>query len=285
MSADPQMRWLRLWTDILEDPKLLLLSPGDRWYYIGILALKRTGLLDERDSTQLRDRKVALRLRLLSGCDAPVTGGVTGCDAKCDSEKCPCVNCVRERLREVRLIDKDWQPVGWEKRQFDSDTSASRTRKWRERNRHGDKPVTTKERHGDVAVTPSEQRQSRDRDRAEQNTQERVTPDVHAGDFRELQAAYPPGTYRQSDWLLAEREIRSRLEEGDTPREMLAGVERYRAQADAKGSTRTQFVLSPRRFFAERQYREPFPLPAQPKTATEELLANLNRPRVINHDV
>ena len=141
MSADPQMRWLRLWTDILEDPKLLLLAPGDRWYYIGILALKRTGLLDERDSAEMRDRKVALRLRL----DAPERDE------------------LRRRLMEVRLIDKDWQPVGWEKRQFDSDTSAARTRKWREKKRHGDKPVTTKERHGDVTVTPSEQRQSRDR--------------------------------------------------------------------------------------------------------------------------
>ena len=44
-------------------------------------------------------------------------------------------------------------------------------------------------------------------------------------------------------------------------------------------------MLSPRRFFAERQYREPFPLPATPMTATEELLANLSRPKVINHDV
>ena len=42
MSADPQMRWLRLWTDILEDPKLLLLAPGDRWYYIGILRYRIT---------------------------------------------------------------------------------------------------------------------------------------------------------------------------------------------------------------------------------------------------
>ncbi len=144
MTADPQMRWLRLWTDILEDPKLLLLAPGDRWYYIGILALKRTGLLDERDSAEMRDRKVALRLRL----DAPERDE------------------LRRRLTEVRLIDKDWQPVGWEKRQFDSDTSAARTRKWREKKRRSDGLVTTKESHGDVTVT------DQSRDRAETETEQ-----------------------------------------------------------------------------------------------------------------
>ena len=85
MAVDPQMRWLRLWTDVLEDAKLLLLAPGDRWYYIAVLALKRSGLLDERDAPEMRDRKVALKLRL----DAPERDE------------------LKRRLMEVRLIDKE----------------------------------------------------------------------------------------------------------------------------------------------------------------------------------
>ena len=130
MTDAPQMRWLRLWTDVIDDPKLLLLAPDDRWYYIALLACKRTGLLDEPDSPDTRDRKVALRLRV---------------DHRERDE-------LRRRLMEVRLIDADWQPCGWENRQFSSDSSAERTRQWRER-------------HRDVTVTPQ------NRDRAETDTE------------------------------------------------------------------------------------------------------------------
>lgn len=92
--------------------------------------------------------------------------------------------------------------------------------------------------------------------------------------FASVQAAYPAGTYRQADWLLAEREIRSRLEEGDAQEDLLAGVERYAAQVAARASVGTQFVTSPSRFFRERQYREPFPLPAT--KADQRLATNLD---------
>lgn len=127
-------------------------------------------------------------------------------------------------------------------------------------------------------ISQTRARENSDRSPSE-NPQPRVTPlaaplDVPGGLLADLQARYPLGTYRQSEWLLAEREIRARLEEGDIPAEILAGVERYAAQARAKGSVGTQFVLSPRRFFAERQYREPFPLPAT--KADQRLATNLD---------
>lgn len=95
-----------------------------------------------------------------------------------------------------------------------------------------------------------------------------VDPDT----LRGIQDGYPAGTYRQSEWLLAEREIRSRIAEGESVANMLAGVERYAAQCEAKGSVGSQYVLSPGRFFRERQYREPFPLPAPRETATDRIL-------------
>lgn len=257
MNPDPQMRWLRLWTDITSDPKIKMLAFEDRWHYVAILCMKRRGELERSGnvSLPLLERMVGVSLGLG------------------DRER----DELKRRLIEVQLIDEEWHPLAWDKRQFSSDSSTSRVQKHRQKTRNVSETLPKRSRN----ALRAEQRQSR----AEQNTQERVTPDVDRDALREIQSRYPPGTYRQSDWLLAEREIRARLEEGDTVAEMLAGVERYRAQADAKASTGTQFVLSPRRFFAERQYREPFPLPATPKTATEELLANLNRPRVINHDV
>lgn len=34
------MKWFRLYNDVIHNPKLLMLSPGDRWYYIGLLPEK-----------------------------------------------------------------------------------------------------------------------------------------------------------------------------------------------------------------------------------------------------
>lgn len=144
---DPQLRWLRLWTDIVDDAKLLLLAAQDRWYYIGLLCLKRSGQLDEGDEPALRDRKIALRLRY---------------DERYELGE------LKRRLMEVRLIDNDWNPTGWTKRQYQSDqgdgNAAERMRRYRERKRNDRNRVTDKLR--------PEQRESR----AEKDTEKDKTP-------------------------------------------------------------------------------------------------------------
>ena len=133
--SDPQLRWFRTWTDIVDDAKLLLLAPGDRWYYVALLALKRNGMLDEGDKIDVTDRKVGVRLRLD------------------DRER----DELRRRLVEANLIDASWQPSGWDKRQFESDSSAVRTRKYRRnKKRHCDVTVTSLQRHRDASESESE---------------------------------------------------------------------------------------------------------------------------------
>lgn len=145
-----ELRWLRLWTDVVDDPKLLLLAPSDRWHYVAILALKRTGMLDEPDSAEMLDRKVGLRLRLD------------------DRER----DELRRRLMDVRLVDQSWQPAGWGKRQFPSDqdsTAAARQKRFRNRQRNAlvtrDVPVTG---NGQVTRPDTEQIQSRTETEKEQ---------------------------------------------------------------------------------------------------------------------
>lgn len=160
--TDPQLRWLRLWTDIVHDPKLMMLSPADRWYYVAILTVKRSGMLDEGDQVTVTDRKLSLTLRLTS------------------SE----LSELKERLIDVRLIDERWQPTGWENRQFESDSSTSRTRKWRrERKRSRNVPETSQERHGDAP----EQSQSR----AE------TDKDIRPSAFDRFWSAYPKKVKRK----------------------------------------------------------------------------------------
>lgn len=104
------MQWFRLYSEIVDDEKLRLLAFEDRWHYVAILCCKSKGILEE-GCQEMIFRKVAVKLGLQ----------------------------VREleeaarRLAEVGLIRKDTlEPLGWNGRQFVSDSSTPRSRKSRE---------------------------------------------------------------------------------------------------------------------------------------------------------
>lgn len=124
------MKWFRCYTDILSDDRLGLLAFEDRWHFIAVLAMKASGLLDE-DISDLRDRRIARNL------------GLTLVEAE----------NVKKRLGDVGLISTDWQPTAWDRRQYAHDTSAERTRQWRERKKQAN---PSPERHGDVTVTDTD---------------------------------------------------------------------------------------------------------------------------------
>jgi len=147
--------WLRLYNEILDNEKILMLSPEDRWYFIGVLNLKNRGVLDGEQDPDRRDRKVALKLRLLVE------------EAR----------AVKARLAEEQLVDADsWLPLGWDERQFQSDSSKERTRAYRNRKakqgrgdqlsesddvvvdtlNHPSTSVTLSNRHSDNLVTVQE---------------------------------------------------------------------------------------------------------------------------------
>jgi len=137
LPPDPQMRWLRLWTDITGDPKIKMLAFEDRWHYVALLCMKRRGDVDGVTG-DLLERSVGVSLGL----------------GDRDRDE------LKRRLMEVKLIDDRWQPKAWKKRQFPSDSSATRTRRWRERSR--DAAVTSQSGHGDAL--------EQSRDRAEKET-------------------------------------------------------------------------------------------------------------------
>src|SRR6185312_4909221 len=137
LPPDPQMRWLRLWTDITGDPKIKMLAFEDRWHYVALLCMKRSGDVDGVTG-DLLERSVGVSLGL----------------GDRDRDE------LKRRLMEVKLIDDRWQPKDWKKRQFPSDSSATRTRRWRERSR--DAAVTSQGGHGDAL--------EQSRDRAEKET-------------------------------------------------------------------------------------------------------------------
>ena len=111
------MPWFRMYTDFLDDPKMVALAFEDQRHFIGVLALKSAGVLDTDCDPALLNRIVSQKLWI----DFSL------------------VNEVKNRLINAKLIDKNWQPVAWEKRQFKSDhdvTGAERQHKFRENKRN-----------------------------------------------------------------------------------------------------------------------------------------------------
>ena len=107
------MKWLRLYAETVDDPKLRLLAFEDRWHFIAVLCMKAQGMFDSPTAPELRERMVAVKL------------GLQGRDA----------DEVKRRLLALSLIDEQWEPVHWNSRQFDSDSSLERVRKYRENKR------------------------------------------------------------------------------------------------------------------------------------------------------
>ena len=88
--------WFRLYSESIDDEKLKLLAPSDRWYFVALLCCKCQGILDNGDQDELRRRKIAVKLDL----------------------SMPELEELKRRLVEVELIDSDFQPLKWVTRQF-----------------------------------------------------------------------------------------------------------------------------------------------------------------------
>ena len=126
------MAWFRLYSEAIDDEKLRLLAFEDRWHFVALLCCKSKGLLDSDDSHDLKIRKIALKL---------------GLDRQALDE-------VGRRLAEVGLIDRETlQPLAWDERQYQSDASTDRVRKFRERQKQTGNAV---KRTGNVSVTVQE---------------------------------------------------------------------------------------------------------------------------------
>ncbi len=196
------MPWFRMYTDAVDDEKLRLIAPSDRWYFFAILCCKGKGILDEGGA--LLKRKVAVKLGL-----------------QVDE-----LEEVARRLAEVALIDRETlQPLGWEGRQFKSDgdpTGAERKRRQRERARAagGSNAVerTGEEGHGHVTrdghgqfttghghVTRTDTDTEEEKDKKQAHTRKRGADVSDPADEKPLnaKALVAEGVERQHavDWL------------------------------------------------------------------------------------
>jgi hypothetical protein len=113
------MRWLRLYDDTINDPKILKLPEAMRWHWIAMLCIasKNEGVLPALD-------EVAIQLRVTTGKATEIIAS----------------------LVKAGLLDKietGFAPHNWNVRQYKSDVSTDRVKRFRKRERN-------------VSVTPPE---------------------------------------------------------------------------------------------------------------------------------
>jgi hypothetical protein len=116
--------WFRMYSEFAGDAVIQSLAFEDQRHFVVLLCLKCDGTLDRPMDDRVRDRIICRGL----GLDP-----VTAAEAK-------------RRLQEVGLIDVSWQPSGWRKRQFVSDKSTERVRKYRKNKETGNVPETFQKR-------------------------------------------------------------------------------------------------------------------------------------------
>ena len=116
------MKWLKLYVDIAQNPRIKLLAFEDRWHYIALLCAKAEGYLDERP--ELRERMVTVHL------------GLTPSE----------LENVKGRLVDVGLISDEWQIYNGDEKQSKDATGAARKRRERARKKaESEAAGTTKE--------------------------------------------------------------------------------------------------------------------------------------------
>ena len=121
--------WFRVYTNIVDNHKMRLLAFEDRWHFIAIMACKQSGIFENADA-EFVNRSLAVKLGL----------------------QLPALDELKKRLKDVNLVDKNWDVIKWEERQYKSDSSKERQRKYREKQKVS-KSVTEPKRHQNAKVT------------------------------------------------------------------------------------------------------------------------------------
>lgn len=142
------MQWFRLYNDIVDNHKIRMLAFEDRWHFIAIMACHSQEL---GGGDEFFERSLAIKL---------------GVQVRELEE-------IQRRLMDVNLIDANWIPIGWDDRQFLSDNSHARVKKYREKQRLS-KSVTKVKRDCNVSVTVQETDTDTDTDTEQINITARV---------------------------------------------------------------------------------------------------------------
>jgi len=161
-------QWFRMYAEFASDPKVQMLSEAMQRRLVMLFCMRCSDV-----TVTLSDDEIAFQMRI-SGEELAETKALF----------------IRKGF-----IDSAWQITNWEKRQFASDTSAARTRAYRDRKR--DKVVTSQPSQGDAL--------EQNRTDTEQNREEQGAPASDAETGNPASAApvtsrSPTGSRIPQDW-------------------------------------------------------------------------------------
>ena len=174
------MKWFRLWHEWGHDPKVQAMPEVMQRRHVMLLCLRR-----QVDTSELSDQEIAHYMRI-------------------DMET---LNETKELFEKKGFIDNGWDVLAWETRQFDSDSSTGRTRKYRKRQKKkkGNVTGTSQKRHGDAIDTDTE-------------TDKDYTPKFH-----NLWGLYP----RKIEKKLALKKYNATIKKGADYQDLLKAVTNY----------------------------------------------------------
>lgn len=209
--------WFRAYSEMVDDEKLRLLAFEDRWHYVAVLCCKSLGILDDKCDQQLMRRKIAVKM---------------GVQVRELDE-------ISRRLAEVGLIDENsLQPIKWDERQFESDSSKERVRRYRERQKN--QLVKDMKRDGNVTVTVQETDTDTDTEGNRGKTAKRFvppTPDEVRTYCKERNNSVDPSRfvdfYAAKGWMVGKNKMRDwkaavRTWEGKEVKQSTGGASRRR---------------------------------------------------------
>ena len=194
-------RWFRFYDDSINDPKVLRMSPEMRWHWVAMLSIasKNDGRLPSVED-------VALMLRTTVSQAQEIIDDLV----------------ARVLLDEAR--DGTLTPHNWRKRQYKSDVSTDRVKRFRKRARN-------------VSETPPETEQIQS---TEQKKDIRAVASATRS-FDDFWKAYPrrDGANPRTP---AKKKFDALVKSGVDPGEIISAASRYAAEMRAKGQERTPYV-------------------------------------------
>lgn len=176
--------WFRMYSEFAGDPVVQSLAFEDQRHYVVLLCLKCGGTLDRDLPNSHRDRIIARGL---------------GLDMAAASE-------AKRRLQEVGLVDKNWHPIAWEKRQYSSDVSTDRVRKYRKNKETGNVSETLQDRFGNA---PEREQNRTDTETDTEKENSNTSDPVSSVEGLNLQA--------WEQWVQYRKEIRKPLKQASIP--------------------------------------------------------------------
>lgn len=224
--------WFRMYHEFAGDPVIQALAFDDQRHFVMALCLKATGFLDrDMPSPEFRHRAI---------CKALGLDPVAGADAL-------------RRLREVGLVDGNWHPVAWDRRQFKSDNSTARVQKFR---------ATHSQKEEELNPLKTE---------TEGNVSGNVSETLQTPPKKKTQASRIPEGWQPSDSLIAYAE--QQLPNVDAERLAEAFTDYWRAAAGEK-ARKVDWDATWRTWV--RRSGDRYPMKRQPARAEKQIRIDAN---------